>query len=560
MSNIFWRAGRITCAILIGAVAILAQPANPCDSIAGSWNWFNGRTVSINANGSVSDSAGGAGKWTFAGVVSSSGSKRLNFVLHWNTYNSDDHVTLGADGLTLTGNYGGRGSGASTRIGGCRSGSPAPASARARSMTYDQRVARAQGWMADQNWANAIAESRRAALMDPTRWEAHAVLGYALAKDNRFEEALNTLNRALKLAPPDKQTAVREMISEVNSDRDFQGRRQLGITQLQSGDFAAAAGAFYKLWRVDPGNSEPAFVSAKAWKVAGENDQARKVLEEIVREVSNKDDRERAQNLIIVDNARRRREIPDCKTAARILASVPAVNQTREWLMEDGYTKMCLGQDAIPDFSSLVALKDNFPADPNVVNVLAKLNADQARRARVQQLPAAAQAVVSAIQSLRGGWIDQADQNPLPFRQLRPDGRNWDIAPVKLPATFSATIDANNQCVLRISKDGSDSARGPKGMEYNWKAHEEGFLSSDEVTANRVFPNGEAGASLMLGGSGGGDAISTAFRKGTQVGEHREDLHERRFVLGPGLDPGAVQRLHQAMVYWHELCLDASVK
>lgn len=90
-----------------------ASTAGAC----GVWNWFNGFTVTLNANGTQTDSNGGRGTWS----VQNDGRVRL----HWDSYNSNDILTLSADGNTLTGTYNGQ-QARSTRRAPCPSSSPGP--------------------------------------------------------------------------------------------------------------------------------------------------------------------------------------------------------------------------------------------------------------------------------------------------------------------------------------------------------------------------------------------------------------------------------------------------
>ena len=96
-----WTAVQIPGAQHPGTASGLA-PATPspvtCDSLAGTWTWFNGRTVTMSANGSLTD-GGGKGTWRKTGPQT--------FQLRWDTYNTTDTVTLSSDGSTLTGIFNG---------------------------------------------------------------------------------------------------------------------------------------------------------------------------------------------------------------------------------------------------------------------------------------------------------------------------------------------------------------------------------------------------------------------------------------------------------------------
>ena len=66
-----------------------------CGTIAGAWNWLNGRVITtIESNGHEADTNGGKGTWKPSGA---------SYLLHWDTYNTDDILVLSPDGMTLTG-------------------------------------------------------------------------------------------------------------------------------------------------------------------------------------------------------------------------------------------------------------------------------------------------------------------------------------------------------------------------------------------------------------------------------------------------------------------------
>jgi stalled ribosome alternative rescue factor ArfA len=95
---------------------VASTPASPkCDSLAGIWSWFNGRTVTITADGRVSTDNGGKGSWRKTGAQT--------FQLRWETYNTTDNVTLSNDGGTLTGVFNGNQGTCRRRSGDCMAGS-----------------------------------------------------------------------------------------------------------------------------------------------------------------------------------------------------------------------------------------------------------------------------------------------------------------------------------------------------------------------------------------------------------------------------------------------------
>ena len=84
--------------------------------------------------------------------------------------------------------------------------------------------------------------------IDATRWEGPALLGLALAKAGHYEEALTSLNQAINLARPEKQTALRQFISDVSVEKQRDVSRTAD-TQFRTGDFRLAASSYYNLWR-----------------------------------------------------------------------------------------------------------------------------------------------------------------------------------------------------------------------------------------------------------------------------------------------------------------------
>lgn len=90
-----------------------SQKAAPAckTSIVGTWNWWNGYTVTFNANGGAtyrgsSLARSGVGRWQKTGGSS--------YHVHWLNANTNDYFTLSSDGLKLEGTYDGK-PGVSTR-------------------------------------------------------------------------------------------------------------------------------------------------------------------------------------------------------------------------------------------------------------------------------------------------------------------------------------------------------------------------------------------------------------------------------------------------------------
>lgn len=86
-----------------------SQPETPgCASIAGTWNWWNGLTVTFSPGGGASyrGNASGTGSWQKTGTNS--------YHAHWNAGNTNDYFTLSRDGTKIEGTFDGK-PGTSTR-------------------------------------------------------------------------------------------------------------------------------------------------------------------------------------------------------------------------------------------------------------------------------------------------------------------------------------------------------------------------------------------------------------------------------------------------------------
>jgi hypothetical protein len=72
----------------------------PCASPIGSWDWWNGGTVSFAPNGTATHPVGAVGQWQRAADGS--------YHVHWGPpLNSDDYFKVSADGKLMLGNYNG---------------------------------------------------------------------------------------------------------------------------------------------------------------------------------------------------------------------------------------------------------------------------------------------------------------------------------------------------------------------------------------------------------------------------------------------------------------------
>jgi hypothetical protein len=98
--NVASNAGLDTANASLGKVAfgIFGTTPSSCTSPVGSWNWFNGLVVKINADSTATDPSGESGTWQSLGGG--------RFRLHW-TANGTDEVTLSSDGNSLDGTFDG---------------------------------------------------------------------------------------------------------------------------------------------------------------------------------------------------------------------------------------------------------------------------------------------------------------------------------------------------------------------------------------------------------------------------------------------------------------------
>ena len=153
--------------------------------------------------------------------------------------------------------------------------------------------------------------------IDATRWEGPALLGLALAKAGHYEEALTSLNQAINLARPEKQTALRQFISDVNVEKQRDVSRTAD-TQFQTADFRSAASSYYSLWRSHLNQYDLGFNASTAWRMAGDPAKARSVLDEILRDATDAGPQNKARELILIDNASHRWQLRQYPSNSRL--------------------------------------------------------------------------------------------------------------------------------------------------------------------------------------------------------------------------------------------------
>lgn len=78
---------------------------------------------------------------------------------------------------------------------------------------YDAAIQRARVFMAAGRFREAVAEAGNAQAMDPSRWEAYAVVSLCMAKQDKPQEAAKFETLAVGHAPAEKRDQVRAALS-----------------------------------------------------------------------------------------------------------------------------------------------------------------------------------------------------------------------------------------------------------------------------------------------------------------------------------------------------------
>jgi hypothetical protein len=82
-----------------------------------------------------------------------------------------------------------------------------------RSMEYDASIQRARAFLAHGFYKESIAEAGHAQSLDPSRWEAYAVVSLCMARQNKKQEATKFEALAVNHAPVSKRDQVRAALS-----------------------------------------------------------------------------------------------------------------------------------------------------------------------------------------------------------------------------------------------------------------------------------------------------------------------------------------------------------
>jgi tetratricopeptide (TPR) repeat protein len=77
--------------------------------------------------------------------------------------------------------------------------------------SYDELVQQGKGQLQSGHPDQAAASGKAAIKMSMERWEGYALVGGALINEKRYEEAADTLSKAIERAPESKQPALRDL-------------------------------------------------------------------------------------------------------------------------------------------------------------------------------------------------------------------------------------------------------------------------------------------------------------------------------------------------------------
>lgn len=88
----------------------------------------------------------------------------------------------------------------------------APALAAAQAQAYGAILAQAEADLHSGRAAQALAESEKAILTDPTRWEAYMVAGGAFEAQQQYPQAMQNFSAALERAPQSSKAAVQGLL------------------------------------------------------------------------------------------------------------------------------------------------------------------------------------------------------------------------------------------------------------------------------------------------------------------------------------------------------------
>jgi tetratricopeptide (TPR) repeat protein len=99
------------------------------------------------------------------------------------------------------------------------SASALPTPLLAQAPEYDKVVAEARADLAAGHYQEALASSRKATGIDPSRWEAYLIAGSALQNQKQFGPAIDNYDSALALAPESKKAGVRQLLEQCKREK-----------------------------------------------------------------------------------------------------------------------------------------------------------------------------------------------------------------------------------------------------------------------------------------------------------------------------------------------------
>jgi serine/threonine protein kinase len=121
---------------------------------------------------------------------------------------------------------------------------------------YDDAVARSKMLFNSGLLKESVAAASGAVKIDNSRWEAYAIIGAALARENRFDLAGHFLAEAADRAPADKKPIFQKATDKCAKEKQAQDLALAGSKALSDRNYSLAASNFDKAWDLDPTNNE----------------------------------------------------------------------------------------------------------------------------------------------------------------------------------------------------------------------------------------------------------------------------------------------------------------
>ena len=85
------------------------------------------------------------------------------------------------------------------------------------SASYEGIVSDCRALLASQKFDAAVTACEKGILLDPSRWEAYALTGSALALQHQFERAISYLEKAISIAPTDRKPSLQSALDQAKA-------------------------------------------------------------------------------------------------------------------------------------------------------------------------------------------------------------------------------------------------------------------------------------------------------------------------------------------------------